>query len=108
MPAVCVPCPAADYGKLCGEEYAVELLTIGDARIIFVNGELFIEYQLFAQGLIPDEKLAVAGNCGDTFYYIGTAEALKDPAGYEVQSFCRVMPEFEDLFKNALRKLLLP
>ena len=96
-----------DYGKLYGEDYAVELLTVGDVKIIFVNGELFIEYQLFAQGLIPDEKLAVVGNCGDTFYYIGTADALKDPAGYEVQSFCRVMPEFEELFENSLKKLLL-
>ncbi|MBE6403880.1 MAG: hypothetical protein E7039_09205 [Lentisphaerae bacterium] len=97
----------ANYGKLYGEDYAVELLTVGDVKIIFVNGELFVEYQLFAQGLIPDEKLAVVGNCGDTFYYIGTADALKDPAGYEVQSFCRAMPEFEELFKKSLRKLLL-
>ena len=95
-----------EYGKAYGEEYAVELLQIGDVKIIFLNGELFIEYQLFCQSLIPDEKLAVVGNCGDTFYYIGTAEALSNPAGYEVQSFCRVMPEFEDMFKTAVRKLL--
>ena len=96
-----------EYGKLHGEEYALELLSLGDARILFLNGELFIEYQLFAQSLIADEKLAVVGNCGDTFYYIGTAEALSNPQGYEVRSFCRVMPEFEALFKKAVTELLV-
>lgn len=95
-----------EYGRLNGEEYAIEMLKLGDVKIIFLNGELFIEYQLFAQGLIPDEKLAIAGNCGDTFYYIGSASDLSDPAGYEVKSFCRVMPEFESIFKNTLRNML--
>ena len=94
-----------EYGK-GGEEYALELLELGDVKILFLNGELFIEYQLYAQSLIPDEKLAVAGNCGDTFYYIGTAEDLSNPDGYEVKSFCRTRPEFEALFKNALKDLL--
>ena len=95
-----------EYGKKYGEEYSIELLQIGDVKILFLNGELFVEYQLFCQSLIPDEKLAVIGNCGDTFYYIGTAEALSNPGGYEVKSFCRVMPEFEAMFQNAIRKLL--
>ena len=95
------------YGEKHGEEYALELLQINDAKMLFVNGELFIEYQLYAQSLIPDEKLAVVGNCGDSFYYIGTAEALKNPEGYEVKSFCRVMPDFENLFKAAVGKLLM-
>ncbi len=107
-PAIAAALKAGEeYGRIHGEEYAVELLQLNDVRLIFVNGELFVEYALFAQSLIPDEKLAVVGNCGDTFYYIGTAEALSNPAGYEVQSFCRVMPEFEDLFKQTLRKMLV-
>lgn len=107
-PAVAAALAAGDaYGKLNGEEYAVEMVELGDVKILFLNGELFIEYQLFAQSLIPDEKLAVAGNCGDTFYYIGTAEDLRDPDGYEVKSFCRVMPEFEELFKSTLRRMLV-
>ena len=106
-PAIAAALAAGDaYGRLNGEEYAVELLEIGDAKLLFLNGELFIEYQLFAQSLIPDEELAIAGNCGDTFYYIGTAEDLSNPDGYEVKSFCRVMPEFEELFKNTLRRML--
>ena len=94
-----------EYGRVHGEEYAVELLTLGEAKILFFDGELFVEYQLYCQSLIPDEKLAMVGNCGDTFYYIGTAEALNDPAGYEVSSFCRVLPEFEELFKKSVQKL---
>ena len=94
------------YGRVHGEEFAIEMLKLGESRIIFVNGELFIEYQLMAQAMIPDEKLAIVGNCGDSFFYVGTAEALSDPAGYEVKEFCRVLPEFEELFRNALQKSL--
>ena len=93
------------YGRSHGEEFAIEMLTLGESRIIFVNGELFIEYQLMAQAMIPDEKLAVVGNCGDSFFYVGTAEALNEPDGYEVREFCRALPEFEELFRNALQKL---
>lgn len=94
-----------EYGKRHGEKYAVEMLQIGGVRILFLSGELFIEYQLFIQSLAPDEKIAVAGNCGDALY-IGTARDLSDPKGYEVRSFCRVLPEFEDLFKETLRKMI--
>ena len=70
------------------------------------KGELFIEYQLYCQGLIPDEKLALAGNCGGDFYYVGTAEALSNPQGYETSGFCRAKPEFEELFRKAVGELI--
>ncbi len=89
------------------EIFNIAMLTLGPIRILFMDGELFIEYQLFCQNLIPDEKIAVVGNCGGNFYYIGTADALREPAGYETTSFCRVRPEFEALFQRAVRNLLI-
>lgn len=90
------------------EEFTLDLLHIGPVRILFMGGELFIEYQLYCQGLIPDEKLALAGNCGGDFYYVGTAEALSNPQGYETSGFCRVKPEFEELFRRAVGELFAP
>ncbi|MBE6381271.1 MAG: hypothetical protein E7047_10125 [Lentisphaerae bacterium] len=98
---------ATEYCEQRGNDYAVEMLEIGDAKVIFVDGELFSEYAVYAQNLAVDQKLAVVGNCGDSCFYIGTAEALSNPEGYEVNSFCRVKPEFEDLFKATLRKMLV-
>lgn len=98
---------AADYAAEHPEFFTFRLLTLGDAKIIFMEGELFVEYQLYLQSLIPNEKLGVVGLCGDNFYYIGTAEAVSDPNGYEMKSFCRVRPEFEELFKKTAKDLLI-
>jgi len=98
---------AHEWGKTHPEFFTMRLLTLGKARALFCPGELFIAYQIYCQGLIPDEKLAVCGNCGDDFLYLGTAAALRDPAGYETTGFCRVKPEFEALFQEAARRLLL-
>ncbi|MPM52059.1 hypothetical protein SDC9_98812 [bioreactor metagenome] len=95
----------AMWAQAHSEEFIIDLLRIGPVRLLFMDGELFIEYQLFCQSLIPDEKMAVIGNCGGNFYYIGTAEALSDPAGYETTGFCRVKPEFEALFQQTVRQL---
>ena len=97
---------ASEYGIKRGNKYAVEMLKLGAVKLFFVDGELFSEYAVFAQSLAADQKLAIVGNCGDTCFYIGTAEALSNPEGYEVNSFCRVKPEFEETFKNTLRKML--
>lgn len=88
------------------ENFMIDMLRIGPVRILFMGGELFIEYQLYCQGLIPDEKLALAGNCGGDFYYVGTAEALSNPQGYETSGFCRTKPEFEELFRKAVGELI--
>ena len=88
------------------EMYPVSLLGLGDVRIFWLPGELFVEYQIWLQAQAPDEKLCVVGNCGDDFYYVGTAEAVSDPEGYEMRSFCRTAPEFEGLFKKTAGEML--
>ncbi len=102
-------CAALKAGQLRAEEhpeyFTLDLLHVGPVRILFMDGELFVEYQLYCQSLIPDEKLALVGNCGDDFYYLGTAEALSTPGGYETSGFCRVKPEFDGLFREAVRDL---
>lgn len=88
------------------EMYPLSMLKLGDIRLFWLQGELFIEYQIWMQSQIPDERICVAGNCGDDFYYVGTAEALNNPGGYEVQGFCRTLPEFEELFKNTFNSIV--
>ena len=92
------------------ELFTISLLTLGDARILFFPGELYIAYQLFCQSVVPDEKLAVCGNCGDDPLYVPSADLLAAP----IRSFAtsttlyRARPEFEPLFQAAVRRLLRP
>ena len=86
--------------------YHLSLLRIGGAKILFLPGEPFVEYQLYAQSLIPDEFLAVAGNCSDNFLYLPLAKHFEE-GGYEVDSYCWCTKEFERRFKKVLPGVLL-
>ena len=86
-------------------KYTMRLLELGDAKILFLPGEPFVEYQLYAQSLIADQFIATAANCSDDFLYLPTADAFG--SGYESKSFCRTTEEFEIRCKMALEKLLL-
>jgi hypothetical protein len=85
--------------------YSLALLTLGDARILWAPGELFVEYQLFAQSVCPDQFLALAGNCSDNFLYLPLARHF-DEGGYEPTSYCWCSGEFEPQFKAAVAALL--
>lgn len=101
---------AADLAWLrrcrAGETIDVGCLTLGDARILFLPGELFVEYQLEAQAMLPERFVAVAayGDYGPG--YIGTAVAY-DEGGYETSARAsRVAPGVERVLREALRELL--
>ncbi len=82
----------------------VSLYRLGPARILHLPGECFVEYQLYAQGLRPDDFLAVAayGELGPV--YICTDKAITE-GGYEpTDSF--VGPPSERLLKDAIARLL--
>lgn len=96
-----------DFYKGRQEMFSLRMLTLGDARIIFQSSELYIEYQLYSQALVPNEKLAIVGNCGGDVFYVGPEDALANPTGYEMQSYRRVTPEFARLYQNAAKKLLV-
>jgi hypothetical protein len=78
---------------------------IGPASILHLPGEAFVEYQLYAEGLRPEDFIATAayGELGTG--YICTDKALSE-GGYEpTQSF--VGPPSEARLKAAIRELLV-
>lgn len=77
---------------------------LGPATILHLPGEAFVEYQLYAQSLRPNDFVAVAayGQLGTG--YICTDKAFAE-GGYEpTQSF--VGPPTESLLKASIRQLL--
>jgi hypothetical protein len=79
---------------------------MGDASILHLPGELFVEYQLAAKAARPDRFVAMAayGDYGPG--YIGTAEAYAQ-GGYETSpTASNVAPEVEGALLGAIRKLL--
>jgi hypothetical protein len=79
-------------------------LSIAGVHILHLPGESMIDYQLFAQCLLPSDFVAVAayGDCGCG--YICTEQAFQE-GGYEpTDSF--VVPQSEAELKAGIRKLL--
>ena len=79
-------------------------LTLGPVYIVHLPGEPFVEYQLYAVGLRPDDFVAVAGygECGPG--YVCTDKALTE-GGYEPTESL-VGPPTERLLKAAIADLL--
>jgi hypothetical protein len=88
-----------------GQTIDLTALSLGGARIIHMPGELFIEYQLFAQRLRPDLFVAMAAYGDYSPGYIGTKIAYPQ-GGYETGTPSRVAPGVEDVLATALRELL--
>ena len=89
-----------------GVPVVAQCLRLGDARVLFLPGELFVEYQLAAAKMRPDLFVATAayGEYGPG--YIGTAEAYEQ-GGYETsQGASRVAPDVDAVLMDAIRKLL--
>ncbi len=77
---------------------------LGPARILHLPGEAFVEYQLYAQSLQPDEFVAVASYGDGGTGYICTDRAYSE-GGYEpTQSF--VGPPVEEILRAGIRELL--
>ena len=73
--------------------------------MLHVPGELFIEYQLAAQRMRPDDFVAMAayGDLGPG--YIGT-EISYSQGGYETGVVSRVAPQVEQVLMDAIKRLL--
>ncbi len=81
-------------------------LRLGAVQMIFMPAELFIEYQLAAQAMAPDDFVCMAayGDYGPG--YIGTAKSYPE-GGYETQlRTSRTAPEVEGVLMDAMRGLL--
>lgn len=89
-----------------GEKIDLACLSLGEARILHMPGELFVEYQLEAQRLRPEWFVAMAAYGDYAPAYIGTAIAYTQ-GGYETQpnsSF--VAPEVEGVLMRGIAQLL--
>jgi hypothetical protein len=88
-----------------GRKMDLSCLKIGQARILFMPGELFVEYQLAAKAERPDlfVTMAAYGDCGPG--YIGTAIAYKQ-GGYETGPASGVTAEAEAVLIPAIKNLL--
>jgi hypothetical protein len=80
-------------------------LCLGEARVLHMPGELFVEYQLEAQEMRPGSFVAMAayGDYGPG--YIGTTISYSQ-GGYETGIVSRVAPEVEGVLMNAMKRLL--
>jgi hypothetical protein len=87
-----------------GREISLSALRLGPAVILHMPGELFVEYQLAAQKLRPDDSVCMAayGDYGPG--YIGTAIAYTQ-GGYEPTA-SRVAPSVEAVLLAAIKQLL--
>jgi hypothetical protein len=89
-----------------GTPIDVSCLRVGQARVLHLPGELFVEYQLAAKALRPDLKVSMAayGDYGPG--YIGTAAAYPE-GGYETSAGAsNVSPDAEKVLMEAIGKLL--
>ena len=84
----------------------VACLKLGEARVLHLPGELFVEYQLAAQTMLPESFVAMAAYGDYAPGYIGT-EIAYSQGGYETSARAsRVAPEVESVLMGAMRKLL--
>jgi hypothetical protein len=92
----------------CQAGHKVDLgcLRLGRARLLFLPGELFVEYQLAAKARCPNQFVAVAAYGDYAPWYIGTAAAYEE-GGYETEPrSSNVAPEVEVVITDAMEKLL--
>ena len=87
-----------------GKQIDLQCLTLNHARVLFMPGELFVEYQLAAKKMRPDLFVVMAayGDLGPG--YIPTDIAFTQ-GGYET-SVANVVPGVEPVLINAISKLL--
>lgn len=94
--------------RRCQKETGIKIgcLTLGDARVLHMPGELVVEYQLEAQEMRPDLFVAMAAYGDYAPGYICRAVHYEE-GGYEPsQRASRVAPEVEDVLRTAMQELL--
>jgi hypothetical protein len=97
-----------DWLQRCqqGDPIGISCLTVGDARVLHLPGELFVEYQLNAQQLRPDLFVAMAAYGDYAPGYIGT-EIAYDQGGYETSpGASKTSSRVEGVLMDAVKRLL--
>ncbi len=90
-----------------GHKIQLACLRLGPAYILHLPGELFVEYQLAAQRMRPNDFVCLAAYGDDGPGYIGT-EIAYSQGGYETGVVSRVAPEVEAVLMAGMRRLLAP
>ena len=95
------------YARRVVAKQPIELssLRLGQAVIVNLPGEIFVEYQLAAQKMRPDRFVCTAGYGDYGAGYIGTAVAYSE-GGYETSRVSRTAPEAEEVLLSAIARLL--
>ncbi len=89
-----------------GRTLDVSCLRLGKARVLSLPGELFVEYQLAAQAMRPQETVCVAAYGDGGPGYIGTQIAYGQ-GGYETSPRAsNVAPEVEPILLEAIGAVL--
>jgi len=89
-----------------GQPIQLSCLRVGPAYVLHMPGELFVEYQLAAQKMRPDDFVCMAAYGEGGPGYIGTKIAYGQ-GGYETSARASlVTPEVEDVLMPAMRYLL--
>jgi hypothetical protein len=89
-----------------GHRVNVVCLSLGQGRVLFMPGELFVEYQLAAKAERPGKFVAMAAYGDYGTGYIGTAVAYQQ-GGYEASpEASNVEPEAEGILLKAIKKVL--
>jgi hypothetical protein len=90
-----------------GHTFDLNCLTIGPVAILHLPGEMFVEYQLFAQRAAPAGTFVAVAAYGDcATWYVGDNQAYRDRGGYE-QTWSFIEPS-EGALKKAIAKLVNP
>jgi hypothetical protein len=88
-----------------GMKINIGCLSLGRARILFMPGELIVEYQLAAKRMRPDLFVAMAAYGDYATGYICT-DKVYDEGGYEAGIASAVQPGSEAILMGSLQKLL--
>lgn len=86
-----------------GKTIDIGCLTVNEAQIFFMPGELFVEYQLAAKAMAPDKFVAMAAYGDYGPFYIGTKDAYRE-GGYEILS-SPVTEDSEIIILNAIQSI---
>ncbi len=89
--------------RMEGKAIDIGCLVLTGARIFFMPGELFVEYQLAAKAMSPDKFVAMAAYGDYGPFYIGTKEAYRE-GGYEILS-SPVTDDSEEVILKAIQAL---
>jgi len=92
--------------QTAGRKVSVSCLKLGSVYLLHLPGEMFVEYQLAAQAMRPDEMVCLAAYGDLGIGYIGTKKAYEQ-GGYECSAgIAKVAPDVEEVLLDAMRELL--